>query len=85
MRKKTRNKKGSAVAEESVVVEKDSSDPYLDFRDSMLQMIVEKEIYNWDDLRELLQLFLSLNSPCHHHLILQAFAEIWNGVFAPRR
>ncbi|KAF9661738.1 hypothetical protein SADUNF_Sadunf19G0099800 [Salix dunnii] len=28
----------------SVAVEKDSDDPYLDFRHSMLQMILEKQI-----------------------------------------
>ncbi|XP_020253815.1 transcription repressor OFP8-like [Asparagus officinalis] len=79
--KQSKRKKG--VVEDSVAVEKESSDPYLDFRDSMLQMIVEKEIYSWDDLKELLHLFLSLNSPRHHPQILQAFAEIWNGVFSP--
>ncbi|CAK7341971.1 unnamed protein product [Dovyalis caffra] len=38
------------VGGESVAVEKDSDDPYLDFRHSMLQMILEKEIYSKDDL-----------------------------------
>ncbi|WOL11221.1 hypothetical protein Cni_G19983 [Canna indica] len=67
----------------SVPVVKESSDPYLDFRDSMLQMIVEMEIYAWEDLRDLLHRFLALNSPGHHNLILRAFAEIWNGLFSP--
>ena len=47
----------------SVAVEKDSDDPYLDFRHSMLQMILEKQIYSKDDLRQLLDCFLQLNSP----------------------
>uniref|UniRef100_A0A6N2LZV1 Transcription repressor n=1 Tax=Salix viminalis TaxID=40686 RepID=A0A6N2LZV1_SALVM len=46
----------------SVAVEKDSDDPYLDFRHSMLQMILEKQIYSKDDLRQLLDCFLQLNS-----------------------
>ncbi|KAE8726650.1 Transcription repressor OFP8 [Hibiscus syriacus] len=67
---------------ESLAVEKDSDDPYLDFRQSMLQMILEKEIYSKDDLKELLNCFLQLNSPYHHGIIVRAFTEIWNGVFS---
>ncbi|KAK9156819.1 hypothetical protein Scep_003393 [Stephania cephalantha] len=66
----------------SVAVVKDSCDPYHDFRHSMLQMILEKEIYSREDLRKLLNCFLSLNSPYHHEIIVQAFTEIWNGVFS---
>ncbi|KAL7096516.1 hypothetical protein ACP275_10G084300 [Erythranthe tilingii] len=65
----------------SVAVEKDSDDPYLDFRQSMLQMILEKEIYAKDDLKELLNCFLQLNSPYYHGIIVRAFTEIWNGVY----
>ncbi|KDP36141.1 hypothetical protein JCGZ_08785 [Jatropha curcas] len=72
------------VGGESVAVEKDSDDPYLDFRQSMLQMILEKEIYSKDDLKELLECFLQLNSPYHHGIIVRAFTEIWNGVFSVR-
>ncbi|CAN6324736.1 unnamed protein product [Urochloa humidicola] len=73
---------GSGRVEESVAVVKESADPLGDFRRSMLQMIVEKEIVGGEELRELLHRFLSLNSPHHHHLILRAFAEIWEEVFA---
>ncbi|XP_052176122.1 transcription repressor OFP6-like [Diospyros lotus] len=66
----------------SVAVEKDSDDPYLDFRRSMLQMILEREIYSREDLRELLNCFLQLNSPCFHGVIVRAFTEIWNGVIS---
>ncbi|KAJ4903708.1 Ovate family protein [Raphanus sativus] len=66
----------------AVAVEKDSEDPYLDFRQSMLQMILENEIYSKDDLRELLNCFLSLNEPYHHGMIIRAFSEIWEGVFS---
>ncbi|KAL1314066.1 hypothetical protein HN51_040795 [Arachis hypogaea] len=69
---------------EGVAVEKDSDDPYLDFRHSMLQMILENEIYSKEDLRELLNCFLQLNSPYHHGVIVRAFTEIWNGVFSVR-
>ncbi|KAG8376794.1 hypothetical protein BUALT_Bualt09G0101000 [Buddleja alternifolia] len=68
----------------SVAVEKESDDPYLDFRRSMLQMILEKEIYSKDDLKELLNCFLQLNSPYYHGIIVRAFTEIWNGVYSVR-
>ncbi|EXC01936.1 hypothetical protein L484_018850 [Morus notabilis] len=72
------------VGGEGVAVEKDSDDPYLDFRHSMLQMILENEIYSKDDLRELLNCFLQLNSASHHGIIVRAFTEIWDGVFSVR-
>ncbi|KAJ6756111.1 TRANSCRIPTION REPRESSOR OFP7-RELATED [Salix purpurea] len=61
------------VGAESVAVEKDSDDPYLDFRQSMLQMVLEKQIYSKDDLRQLLDCFLQLNSPYYHGIIVRAF------------
>ncbi|KAE8666183.1 Transcription repressor OFP8 [Hibiscus syriacus] len=70
------------VGGDSLAVKKDSDDPYLDFRHSMLQMILEKEIYSKDDLKELLNCFLQLNSPNFHGIIVRAFTEIWNGLFS---
>ncbi|KAJ8492385.1 hypothetical protein OPV22_014106 [Ensete ventricosum] len=87
--KKKRNKCADAragrmrVVDGSVAVVKESLEPCLDFRNSMLQMIVEMEIYECEDLGDLLHHFLALNAPRHHHLILRAFAEAWNLVFAP--
>ncbi|KAA8514967.1 hypothetical protein F0562_018246 [Nyssa sinensis] len=69
---------------DSVAVVKDSDDPFLDFRLSMFQMILEKEIYSEEDLQELLNCFLQLNSPSHHEIIVQAFMDILNGVFSTR-
>ncbi|RRT33199.1 hypothetical protein B296_00054865 [Ensete ventricosum] len=82
--KKKRNKCADAragrmrVVDGSVAVVKESLEPCLDFRNSMLQMIVEMEIYECEDLGDLLHHFLALNAPRHHHLILRAFAEAWN-------
>lgn len=66
---------------DSVAIEKDSSNPYNDFRHSMLQMIFEKEIESEEDLQDLLQCFLHLNAPCHHHVIIKAFKEICQEAF----
>lgn len=64
---------------DSLAVVKDSDDPYGDFRQSMLQMILERDIHSKDDLQELLNCFLQLNSSDHHQIIVRAFMEIWNG------
>ncbi|CAD5164718.1 unnamed protein product [Musa acuminata subsp. malaccensis] len=69
-----REKKGFAVV-------KRSSDPYNDFRSSMLEMITERQIFGAEDLECLLQSYLSLNSPHLHPLILQAFSDIWVVLF----
>ncbi|XP_002523863.2 transcription repressor OFP2 [Ricinus communis] len=78
------NPKRSNKITNSIAVVKDSNDPYQDFKHSMLQMIFEKEIYSADDLQELLNCFLKLNSPRHHGLIVQAFTEIWNDVISKK-
>ncbi|KAJ0960507.1 hypothetical protein J5N97_001634 [Dioscorea zingiberensis] len=75
--------KGEKITGESVAVEKDSSEPYIDFRESMVQMIVQNEIYGWEDLRELLRRMLSLNSPQYHPVILRAFSDVCQAVFSP--
>lgn len=66
----------------SVAVVKQSEDPLSDFRQSMVQMIVENGIIAAEELRQMLRRFLTLNAPHHHDVILRAFAEIWNAVFA---
>jgi uncharacterized protein (TIGR01568 family) len=66
----------------SVAVVKQSEDPLGDFRRSMAQMVVEHGIVAGAELREMLRRFLSLNAPHHHGVILRAFAEVWDAVFA---
>ena len=65
-----------------MAVEKESDDPYLDFRQPMLQMILEKEIYSKDELKHLLNCFLQLNCPYYHEIIVRAFTDIWNGHYS---
>ncbi|KAJ9186602.1 hypothetical protein P3X46_002151 [Hevea brasiliensis] len=66
---------------ESVAVVKKSEDPYQDFKRSMLEMILEKQMFEAKDLEELLQCFLSLNSRQYHGVIAEAFSEIWEILF----
>lgn len=67
---------------DTFAVVKRSSDPYSDFRTSMLEMIVEKQIFSPEDLENLLQCFLSLNSHHHHNIIVEVFTEIWEALFS---
>ncbi|XP_047050977.1 transcription repressor OFP8-like [Lolium rigidum] len=81
--KAARRKREKAAAAEQgdedgvgVAVEKESSDPRADFRDSMVQMVVEMGLCDWDGLRCMLRRLLALNAPRHHAAILAAFAEV---------
>ncbi|XP_048557906.1 transcription repressor OFP8-like [Triticum urartu] len=78
--KKRREKMAAAAAEEEeevgVAVEKESSDPRGDFRDSMVRMVVEMGLCDSDGLRSMLRRLLALNAPPHHATILAAFAEV---------
>ncbi|KVI08822.1 Ovate protein family, C-terminal [Cynara cardunculus var. scolymus] len=53
---------------ESFAVVKRSENPYEDFKKSMTEMIVEKQMVEESDLTQLLQCFLSLNSRYHHDI-----------------
>ncbi|KAK9285712.1 hypothetical protein L1049_024911 [Liquidambar formosana] len=66
---------------ESFAVVKKSEDPYEDFKRSMMEMILEKQMFEEKDLEQLLHCFLSLNSRHHHGVIVEAFSEIWEVLF----
>ena len=66
-----------AVVQECIALAKDSSDPYADFCDSMLEMMQEKNLWQQqEEMQDLLQCFLHLNQPVHHPLIHQAFSHV---------
>ncbi|EEF44039.1 transcription repressor OFP2 [Ricinus communis] len=62
---------------ESFAVVKSSTDPQKDFKDSMVEMIIENNIRASRDLEDLLACYLSLNSKEYHDLIVKAFEQIW--------
>ncbi|KAK6140941.1 hypothetical protein DH2020_025334 [Rehmannia glutinosa] len=72
---------GSTI-DESYAVEKSSSDPRSDFRASMVEMIVEKQIFGAEDLERLLLCFLSLNAASYHGIIFDVFSEICQTLFS---
>ncbi|KAK9108814.1 hypothetical protein Sjap_016874 [Stephania japonica] len=71
----------ASKVKESFAVVKRSEDPYEDFKGSMLEMILAKEMFNVGDLEELLHCFLALNSRRHHGVIVEAFSDIWAILF----
>ncbi|KAL3517964.1 hypothetical protein ACH5RR_020553 [Cinchona calisaya] len=73
-RSKSLQKKGFS---ESFAIVKASFDPEKDFRESMMEMIVENNILASKDLEDLLACYLSLNSDEYHELIIKAFEQIW--------
>ncbi|GAA0146377.1 hypothetical protein LIER_36300 [Lithospermum erythrorhizon] len=64
------------------IVEKSSSDPYRDFRTSIVEMMLENQIFGAQDLEKLLHCLLSLNLPCYHKVIVDVFSEICQTLYA---
>ncbi|XP_020682605.1 transcription repressor OFP3 [Dendrobium catenatum] len=62
---------------DSFIVVKSSFDPQSDFRDSMLEMIFQNNLWSSKDMEELLSCYLYLNSHEYHDLIVKAFKQIW--------
>lgn len=70
-------KGGQRRPSESFAVVKSSADPQRDFRESMVEMILENNIRASKDLEDLLASYLQLNSDEYHELIIKVFKQIW--------
>ncbi|XP_062181293.1 transcription repressor OFP1-like [Phragmites australis] len=73
----TSSSRRRSVARRSFAVVKASTDPPKDFRDSMVEMIVENDVHAPEDLQELMECYLSLNSREYHGVIMEVFRGIW--------
>lgn len=76
-RKSVKCEKKGMFYSQSFAIVKASVDPEQDFRESMMEMIVENNISASKDLEDLLACYLSLNSNQYHDLIIKAFEQIW--------
>ncbi|KZV51076.1 caldesmon-like [Dorcoceras hygrometricum] len=56
---------------------KSSFNPQQDFRNSMIEMIMEKEIRRTEELEELLACYLTFNCDEYHDLIIKVFRQVW--------
>lgn len=66
------------VVGDSLALVKMSDDPSEDFRQSIYEMIMEKDLEGSMDVEELLHCYLSLNAPEHHGLITEVFSSVWS-------
>nr|AFK43560.1 unknown [Medicago truncatula] len=62
---------------DSFAIVKSSLNPQGDFRESMVEMIVQNNIRTSKDLEDLLACYLSLDSDEYHELIIKVFKQIW--------
>ncbi|GAA0151137.1 hypothetical protein LIER_09923 [Lithospermum erythrorhizon] len=82
--KEVSNKKGDdgsvALFKESVAMEMESRDPFVDFRRSMEEMMEANHVSllkdNWDFLEELLACYLKVNNKSNHGYIVGAFVDL---------
>ncbi|KAD7478198.1 hypothetical protein R6Q59_007651 [Mikania micrantha] len=59
------------------MMEMESTDPFVDFKKSMQEMMEADEGYKqWDNLQELLSLYLSVNDKLNHGYIIGAFVDL---------
>ncbi|KAL5550647.1 hypothetical protein UlMin_000823 [Ulmus minor] len=66
-----------SLSDSAFAIVKSSSDPQKDFRESMVEMILQNNIRDSKDLEDLLACYLSLNSDEYHDLIIKVFKQIW--------
>ncbi|XP_031122856.1 transcription repressor OFP7-like [Ipomoea triloba] len=81
-RKKRKGKMRSEMGYYDAIIEKSTTDPYNDFRTSMVEMIVANQIFGAQDLQRLLHCFLSFNSSYFHRIIVEVFSEIIQTLFS---
>ncbi|KAF5183077.1 Transcription repressor ofp12 [Thalictrum thalictroides] len=64
-----------------------SPDPYIDFRQSMVEMIEANELFNvkedWDSIHKLLLCYLALNPKDTHKYIIAAFTDVFITTLTP--
>ncbi|KAI3518740.1 hypothetical protein L1887_07552 [Cichorium endivia] len=59
------------------MMEMESTDPFVDFKKSMQEMVEADEgLKEWENLQELLSLYLALNDKINHGYIIRAFVDL---------
>lgn len=80
-----RRRRESSISSTKFIVmmatEKCSYDPREDFRDSMVEMIVANKIKDAEELRSLLEYYLSMNPREYRYAILEIFYEVCADLF----
>lgn len=71
-----RGEEEMGFCEKSVRLSMASEDPYVDFRNSMEEMVVAHRLKDWSCLEELLHCYLKLNDEDTHKFIVLAFVDL---------
>ncbi|CAA2970626.1 transcription repressor OFP13 [Olea europaea subsp. europaea] len=61
---------------DSVVLAMESDDPYLDFKESMQEMVETHGLKDWECLEKLLEWYLRMNGEMNHGFIVSAFVDL---------
>lgn len=61
---------------DTLVLSMDSKDPFVDFRNSMEEMVEAHGVKDWDSLEELLCWYLRVNAKTNHGYIMGAFVDL---------
>lgn len=60
----------------SICAVKYSTDPFSDMRESILEMIQDVGVCDWNEIEELVYCYIALNSPEFHGIIKDAFLSL---------
>ncbi|KAK9045085.1 hypothetical protein V6N11_058975 [Hibiscus sabdariffa] len=66
----------SGVFAGTICAVKLSNDPFSDVRESILEMIDDAGVRDWNAMEELVYCYIALNSPEVHHIISNAFLSL---------
>ncbi|KAK7278706.1 hypothetical protein RJT34_23742 [Clitoria ternatea] len=72
-------KNGASFRDSVVLSSMDSRNPYVDFRNSMEEMVETYGVKDWEGLEELLWLYLKVNEEKNHGYIVGAFVDFLVG------
>ncbi|KAJ8899118.1 hypothetical protein K2173_010507 [Erythroxylum novogranatense] len=73
-------KGGEFPFKEIAVVSMESKEPFVDFKNSMEEMVKAYKLKGWEDLEELLFSYLKVNGKSNHGYIIGAFVDLLVGL-----
>eukprot|EP00249_Psilotum_nudum_P005674 c19107_g2_i1 orf=250-2460(+) len=76
----------SGSEDEGHVILKHSADPYVDFKNSMMNMILRENLQkNENELEELFQYYVDLNPAVHHQILYRVIEDVRQELKSPTR
>jgi len=65
-------------ADNSICAVLHSNDPFMDLKESIMEMIREVGVCNWKEMEELVYCYIALNSSDVHRFIVDAFLSLFS-------